>query len=73
VDTEAIAKEIVRIKNRLLEIEDQQGDTEVEEERKGLEQGLRSLQAQLSAGTKGRSDDPDEPAGRRNIQYLPPA
>lgn len=72
MDTEALAKEIVRIKNRLQEIEDQQGDTEVEE-RKSLEQRLRSLQGQLSAGTKDRSDDPDEPAGRRNIHYLPPA
>ncbi len=71
MDTEAIASEIVAIRNRLEEIE--QGDeTEAEEERARLAERLGFLQSRLSgrSSEKTNQDDPAEPG---DVQYLPPA
>lgn len=70
MDTEAIATEIVSIRNRLEGLDDQFeiDETEVAEERARLMDRLRHLQSQLA------SDEPtDEPADPRNVHYLPPA
>lgn len=70
MDTEAIASEIVRIRNRLDEMDAQTEDasgTDVDEERSRLEKRLLLLQDRLSAHGTGEPDMPD------NVQYVPPA
>lgn len=71
MDTEAIASEIVAIRNRLEEIE-QSDETEVEEERARLAERLGFLQSRLS-GRSSEKADQDEPAEPGDVQYLPPA
>lgn len=76
MDTEAIAEEIVAIRNRLDEIGNQvEGSicTDVDDERNRLEERLRYLQDRLSAhGTDEivYGDDQGEPD---SVQYVPPA
>lgn len=70
LDTEAIASEIVSIRNRLETLDDQleKGEADVAEQQARLVDRLRHLQGQLA------SDDPtDDPANPRNVHYLPPA
>lgn len=71
VDTEAIASEIVAIRNRLEEIE-QSEETEAEEERARLAERLGFLQSRLTAPGSEKADQ-DEPAEPDDVQYLPPA
>lgn len=74
MDTEAIAGEIVRIRNRLDEIDKQvegASDVDVDDERRRLGERLRFLQGKLSAD--GAGGEQDEPAGPGSVQYLPPA
>lgn len=71
MDTEAIASEIVAIRNRLEEIE-QSDETEAEDERARLAERLGFLQSRLS-GRKSEKADQDEPAEPGDVQYLPPA
>jgi len=73
MDTEAIANEIVQIRNRLDEIPHREGpaDTDVDDERRELEDRLRFLQGKLSSD---RGDAPqDEPAAPATVHYVPPA
>ena len=71
MDTEAIASEIVAIRNRLQEIE-QSDATGLEEERVRLAERLRFLQGRLS-GRGSEKADQDDPAEPGDVQYLPPA
>lgn len=71
MDTEAIASEIVAIRNRLEEIE-QSDESDVEEERARLAERLGFLQSRLS-GRGSDNADQDEPAEPGDVQYLPPA
>ncbi len=71
MDTEAIANEIVAIRNRLEEIE-QSDESEAEEERARLAERLAFLQSRLSAGDPEKADQ-DDPAEPGDVQYLPPA
>ena len=76
MDTEAIAKEIVRIKNRLGELEEQvggAGDTDVDDERKELRDRMRHLQDRLSTPGTGKHVDQDDPGTPENVHYVPPA
>lgn len=63
MDTEAIASEIVFLKNRMAELEE--GNVE---ERERLHERLRSLQEQLS----GRSAEDNDPA-KTAVQYIKPS
>lgn len=63
MDTEAIASEIVFLKNRIAELEE--GSIE---ERERLHERLRSLQEQLS----GRSPEDHDPA-KTAVQYIKPS
>lgn len=71
MDTEAIASEIVAIRNRLEEIE-QSDETGAEEERARLAERLGFLQSRL-AGRRSEKGAQDEPAEPDDVQYLPPA
>lgn len=71
MDAEAIAGEIVAIRNRLEEIE-QSDETDAEEERARLAERLGFLQSRLS-GRGSENADQDEPAEPGDVQYLPPA
>jgi hypothetical protein len=76
MDTETIAKEIVRIKNRLGELEEQvegAGDTDVDDERKELRNRMRHLQDQLATRGTGKHVDQDDPGSPENVHYVPPA
>ena len=76
MDTESIAREIVTIKNRLQELDEQvegASDTDIDDERKTLVDRMRHLQDQLSghgAGEHGKQDAPAEPQG---ANYVKPA
>lgn len=63
MDTEAIATEIVYLKNRIAELEE--GSLE---ERERLHERLRSLQDQLA----GRSPEDHEP-DKKAVQYVKPS
>jgi len=72
MDTEAIATEIVMIRQRLAEID---ADPEVaagtDDERKRLHDRMRLLQDQLSgSGSAGAQDSPSE---LDSVQYIPPS
>lgn len=64
LDTEAIASEIVYLKNRIGELDE--GDVE---EKRRLHQRLRKLQDHLSDGTP-ENREPEAPGNE--VQYLPP-
>lgn len=71
MDTEAIAREIVTIRNRLDELDSRvegASGTDVDDERTRLEQRLLFLQGQLS-GDVGL----DEPGDTETVHYVPPA
>lgn len=74
MDTEAIASEIVSIRNRLQEIaqDDELEISEAEEERARLAERLRFLQGRLSDGASETAEQ-DQPAEPDDVQYLPPA
>lgn len=74
VDTEAIAAEIVAIRNRLDEMSNQvegSAGADADDERIRLEERLLSLQDQLSA--HGTDDAVDEPGGSDTLRFVPPA
>jgi hypothetical protein len=74
MDTQAVATEIVTIRRRLAEIDDDvegAGGTDADDERKRLHDRMRQLQDQLSgSGTSGSQDSPAEPD---TVQYVPPS
>lgn len=75
MDTEAIASEIVSIRNRIDEIGTQvegDADTDVDDERRQLEERLRFLQEQLADGPTDSAEQ-DEPGGPGTVHYVPPA
>lgn len=73
MDTEAITKEIIKIRNRLEEIDEQVEDASgAGDERDRLEERLRFLQDQLSAVGTNEIVDQDEPAAPKTVHYLPP-
>lgn len=75
MDTAAIAIEIVRIKNRIEEIDGQvagASGTDVDDERNTLQERMRSLQDQMSARGWGDGSQ-DSPAQAGSVQYIPPA
>ncbi|HEX6222363.1 MAG TPA: hypothetical protein VF115_14830 [Acidimicrobiia bacterium] len=65
MDTEAIASEIVYLKNRIAEL-----DEESVEEKQRLHERLRRLQDQLSSDSP---DDLETDSHGDEVQYLPPA
>ena len=74
MDTEAIASEIVSIRSRLREIEDQvEGsvETDADDERTELLDRMRHLQSVLSG--HGAGGDQDVPGQPDTVQYVPPA
>jgi hypothetical protein len=76
VDTESIAREIVRIKNRLQELDGEvegASGTDVDDERSRLEERRRHLQDQLATHGAGESRDQDDPGKPKDVQYVPPA
>jgi chromosome segregation ATPase len=70
LDTEAIASEIVSIRNRLEKLDEQmeEGESEVADERASLMDRLRHLQNRLAS-----NDPTDSPAEPEHVHYLPPA
>jgi 50S ribosomal subunit-associated GTPase HflX len=74
MDTEAVATEIVMIRQRLSEIDadvEGAGETDTDDEKKRLHDRMRQLQDQLSgSGAAGRQDSPSEPD---TVQYVPPS
>lgn len=74
MDTEAVATEIVTIRQRLAEIDadpERAGAPGADEEKKLLHDRMRQLQDQLSgSGPAGRRDLPNEPD---TVQYIPPS
>lgn len=76
MDTEAITKEIIKIRNRLDELDEQVEDasgTDIDDERDMLEEKLRFRQDQLSADGTNEIVEQDEPAAPKTVHYLPPA
>lgn len=76
MDTEAIAREIVTIKNRLQELDSQvegADGTDVDDERKELVDRMRHLQDQLSTHGAGDHAKQDDPAAPDDVHYVPPA
>ena len=76
MDTESIAREIVTIKNRLLELDEPvEGakDTDVDDQRKTLLDRMRHLQDQLSGHGAGENGRQDGPATPEDVHYVPPA
>ncbi len=71
MDTEAIANEIVAIRNRLEEIE-QSDETDADEERARLAERLAFLRSRISGGDSEKADQ-DDPAEPGDVHYLPPA
>jgi len=74
MDTEAIAEEIVGIRNRLDEMSDQvegSAGVDADDERIRLEERLLFLQDQLSA--HGTDDAVDQPGGSDTLRFVPPA
>lgn len=74
MDTEAIATEIVRLRNRLEELAgnvEGAGETDLDDERNRIHERMRELQDQLSAPASGESRS-DRDNGE-SIQYVPPA
>lgn len=65
LDTQAIASEIVYLKNRIEEL-----DEESVEEKQRLHERLRRLQDQLSSDSP---DDLETDSPGDEVQYLPPA
>jgi len=74
MDTEAVATEIVMIRQRLAEFDtDPEGGTgtDSDDEKKRLHDRMRQLQDQLSgSGTPGAQDSPSE---IDTVQYVPPS
>jgi transcription elongation GreA/GreB family factor len=70
VDTKAIAKEIVEIRHRLDEFEDQHEESYTQEQ-SHLRDRLRHLQDMLSG--KVRDAPQDSPAEPDSVHYHPPA
>ncbi len=72
MDTEAIASEIVSIRHRLDELENESDSRDVADEHKELRDRLRHLQDLVSEKTdrEGTQDSPAEPD---SIHYHPPA
>jgi chromosome segregation ATPase len=71
MDTESIAREIVTIKNRLQELDDQlevAGDTEMSEERAQLLERMRNLQDELAEHGGGDKDTPAQPHGVQDVR-----
>lgn len=71
VDTKAIAKEIVEIRHRLDELEDQHDESYTREQSE-LRDRLRHLQNMLS-GKAASSAPQDSPAEPDSVHYHPPA
>lgn len=75
MDTEEIASEIVRIRQRLAEFDDQvegHADTDSDDERRRLRDRLRHLQDVMSGHAAGNKDQ-DSPAQPNSVHYVPPA
>jgi len=74
MDTEAVATEIVMIRQRLAEIDadvEGAGETDTDDEKNRLYDRMRQLQDQLSgSGAPGRQDASPEPD---TVQYVPPS
>jgi hypothetical protein len=72
MDTEAIALEIVELKNRIaaLEVEGNEG-TDVDDEKNELHERMRILQDQLSG--RGPKDEPKHETEADRIQFIAPA
>lgn len=75
MDTEEIATEIVRIRRRLAELNDQvegHNDTDSDDERAQLHDRLRHLQDVMSGHAAGNEEN-DSPARPDSVHYVPPA
>jgi hypothetical protein len=74
MDTEAIATEIVMIRQRLDEIDadpEVAAGTDTDDEKKRLHDRMRQLQDQLSGpGAAGAQDSPSQPD---TVEYVPPS
>jgi hypothetical protein len=74
MDTEAVATEIVMIRQRLAEIDadpEIAASTDTDDEKKRLHDRMRQLQDQLSgSGSAGAQDSPSE---IDTVQYVPPS
>jgi hypothetical protein len=74
MNTESIAREIVEIKNRLKELDDQVeevGGAEANDERSKLLERMHHLQDQLAehgSGDHAEKDSPDKPYGAHHVR-----
>lgn len=75
MDTEEIATEIVTIRRRLAELDDQvegHHDTDSDDEHTRLHDRLRHLQDVMSGRASGDNKE-DSPARPDSVHYVPPA
>lgn len=68
MNTEMIAKEIVELRRRLSELDDQDGESV---ERKRLHHRLRQLQDSMSDDVREKAED--RRAAPDSVRYVPPA
>ena len=71
MDTESIASEIVYLRNRIRELDEQlegRSDTDPDDERKQLEDRMHELQDRLAGNGNGSGAEKAE----SQVQYIPP-